>query len=83
MHSFWLVQPLIIAGDDVPTLRKFISFPMASGKVNLAQRISRYDDFGILLLEDDNGDRTDTIVRELHERAEDIYISIKEFSVCG
>ena len=72
MHSFLLVEPLIIAGDDVPTLRQFISFPMASGKVNLAQRISRYDDFGILLLEDDNGDRTDAIVRELHERAEDI-----------
>ena len=71
MHSFLLVQHLIIAGD-VPILREFISFPMASGKVNLAQKISRYDDFGILLLEDDNGDRTDAIVRELHERAEDI-----------
>ena len=55
-----------------PTLREFISFPTASGKVNLAQRISRYDDFGILLLEDDTGDRTDAIVRELHYRAEDI-----------
>ena len=45
---------------------------MASGKVNLAQRISRYDDFGILLLEDDTGDRTDAIARELLYRAEDI-----------
>ena len=66
-----LVQPLIIAGA-VPTLREFISFPMANGKVNLAQRINRYDDFGILILEDDNGDRTDAIARELHYGAEDI-----------
>ena len=72
---YLLVQTLtiiIIAGDYVPTLREFISFPMANGKVNLAQRISRYDEFGILLLEDDNGDRTDAIARELHERADEI-----------
>ena len=46
---------------------------MGSGNVNLAQKIgTSYEDFGILLLEDNNGDRTDAIVRELHERAEDI-----------
>ena len=46
---------------------------MASGRANLAQKIgTAYENFGILLLEDDNGDRTDAIVRELHERAEDI-----------
>ena len=58
---------------EVPTLREFIRFPMGSGNVNLAQKIgTSYEDFGILLLEDNNGDRTDAIVRELHERAEDI-----------
>ena len=60
---------------EVPTLIEFIRFPMGSGKVNvnLAQKIgTSYEDFGILLLEDKNGDRTDAIVRELHERAEDI-----------
>ena len=46
---------------------------MASGRANLAQKIgTTYENFGILLLEDDNGDHTDAIVRELHERAEDI-----------
>ena len=49
---------------------------MANGKVNLAQRIVRYDDFGILLLEDDNGDRIEAIARELHERAEEIIMRI-------
>ena len=45
---------------------------MESGKVNLAQEIgTSYEDFGILLL-DDNGDRTDTIVRELGKKTEDI-----------
>ena len=57
----------------MPTLREFISFPMASGRVNLARRIgTEYTNFGILLLEDDNGDHTDAIVRELQNRAEDI-----------
>ena len=45
---------------------------MANGRVNLAQRISCFEDFGILLLEDDNGDRIDAIARELNERTEDI-----------
>jgi hypothetical protein len=46
---------------------------MASGKVNLAHKIgTKFTDFGILLLEDDNGDRTEAIVRELRDRAEDI-----------
>ena len=49
---------------------------MASGKVNsnVAQKIgSAYEDFGVCpLLEDNNGDYIDAIVRELHERAGDI-----------
>ena len=57
----------------VPTLHEFIRFPMESGKVNLAQEIgTSYDDFGILLLEDDNGDRTDAIVRKFGKKAEDV-----------
>ena len=57
----------------MPTLREFIRFPMGSGRVNLAQEIgTSYEDFGILLLEDDNGDRTDAIVRELGKKAEDV-----------
>lgn len=46
---------------------------MASGRVNLAETISTaYENFGILLLKDDNGDRTDAIVREHQQKAEDI-----------
>ena len=57
----------------MPNLPAFISFPMASGKVNLAQRIGTdYSNFGILLLKDNRGVRTDAIVREHRERAEDI-----------
>ena len=57
----------------IPTLREFISFPMASGRMNLAQKIgTAYENFGIFLLEDDGGDRTDAIIRELDRRAEDI-----------
>ena len=57
----------------MPKLHEFINLPMESGRVNLAQKIgTRYEDFGILLLRDDDGDRTDAIVRELEKRAEDI-----------
>ena len=58
----------------MPTLREFISFPMASGhRVNLAERIGiNYKDFSIFLLEDDTGDHTEAIVRELRDKAVDI-----------
>jgi hypothetical protein len=57
----------------IPTLPEFINFPTASGKVNLAQRIgTEYTSFGILLLKDDSGDRTEAIKREHRDRAADI-----------
>ena len=57
----------------MPTLREFIKFPMSGGRVNLAQEIgTNYTYFGKLLLKDDNGNRTDEIVRELEKMAEDI-----------
>ena len=52
--------------------------------MNLAQAIgTNYTYFGIFLLEDNNGDRTDAIVRELHERAEDINAAIFRLWVRG
>jgi hypothetical protein len=63
--------------DSVPSLRDFINFPTASGRVNLAEKIGTdYMKFGIFLLEDDDGDRTNAIVKELHERAENINIEV-------
>lgn len=44
---------------------------------------TKYTFFGIVLLKDDNGDRTDAIVRECHERAEDINIKIFRLWVKG
>jgi hypothetical protein len=46
---------------------------MASGKVNLAQKIgTKYIDFGIHLMEEDNANWTKAIVREHQSSAEDI-----------
>ena len=59
-----------------PTLREFINFPMLSGKVNLAQKINRFQDFAIIILEDDDGDRIDAIMREHQNRVEDINKSV-------
>ena len=57
---------------------------MTNGKVNLAREIStHYKNFGILLLNDDNGDRTDAIVVEFREKAEDINAKIFQLWVKG
>ncbi len=46
---------------------------MATGRVNLAQRIgANYTNFGILLLEDEVGDVTEAIVQQHQLKAEDI-----------
>ena len=49
---------------------------MLSGKVNLAQRITRFQDFGIIILKDNEGDRIYAIMREHRDRAEDINMSV-------
>ena len=68
----------------VPTLREFIKFPMEAGKVNLAQAIgTKYIYFGVLLLEDENGDHTRAIASELDKRAEDINAEIFRLWVKG
>jgi hypothetical protein len=46
---------------------------MASGKVNLAERIGTgCEDFSIILLKDNTGDQTKAIVKELRDKAADI-----------
>ena len=53
---------------------------MSSGRVNLVQRICRFEDFG---LEDDNGDHTEAIVREHRDRTDDINRNIFRLRVRG
>ena len=46
---------------------------MSDGKVNLAEKIGvNYYDFGVLLLEDDDGDQITAIEKELGKNAADI-----------
>ena len=65
---------LISIYTGVPTnLPKFISFPTSEGTVNLAEKIStHYEEFGILLLEDDDGSLVAAIVEKHREKAEKI-----------
>ena len=64
---------MICFTDDLPTLMKFISFPMASGKVNLAEKIGNsYAEFGVMLLEDEDESRTIAIVKEERGSASNI-----------
>ena len=59
--------------EDLPTLQEFLCFPMPTSKVNLAEKIGTdYYKFGILLLEDDKGDRIDVMEKESRGRAKDI-----------
>ena len=51
--------------DDAPTLRELISFPMAGCKVNVVDKIgANYGEFGVLLLEDDDGSKISAIEME-------------------
>ena len=44
--------------------------------MNLAQKISHFQNFGIIILTDDDGDRIDAIMREHQNRVEDINKSV-------
>ena len=67
--------------DFTPTLKEFVSFPTADRKINLADKIGvHYCGFGVLLLDDDDGDQVTSIEKELGRM---LLISIAEFSDCG
>ena len=58
---------------DPPKFPLFIKFPLKTGAVNLAEKISTdFHHFGILLLDDDDGTKTDAIVRQYRDVAKDI-----------
>ena len=44
--------------------------------MNLAQKISHFQNFGIIILKDDDGDRIDAMMREHRDRVEDINKSV-------
>ena len=56
---------------------------MSGGKVNLAEKISNYWDFGVLLLEDDTGDRVTAIEKEQGKSTVDINRQILRLWVQG
>ena len=54
-------------------MKEFISFPTADRKINLADKIGvHYCGFGVLLLDDDDGDQVTSIEKELGRNASDI-----------
>ena len=58
--------------DDAPTLRELISFPMAGSRVNVVEKIASYSDFGVMLLEDDDGSKMNNIEKEKRGNVSDI-----------
>ena len=55
-------NPAIFFTGDLPTLPKLLNFPSEKGKIDIRQRIgTNYDTFGILLLNDDTGERVKVI----------------------
>ena len=63
----------LLNADSEPTLPQFISFPLSSGKVNLAEEIGTdYKNFGTLLLEDENGMKVDDIEKKQDRDSERI-----------
>ena len=58
--------------DDAPTLRELISFPMTGCRVNVVEKIASYSDFGVMLLEDDDGSKMNNIEKEKRGNVSDI-----------
>ena len=56
---------------------------MSDGKVNLAEKISNYWDFGVLLLKDDTGDRVTAIEKKQGKCTLDINRQILRLWVQG
>ena len=74
LYTLVISNVLISVGNQgSPTLPRFINFPTADGEINLAERIGTdYQNFGILLLEDDHGELTAAAVKKHLLVAEDI-----------
>ena len=72
VHYFCIV--IVIFLDCTPTLVNLISFPMSNGgKLNLADEIGvSYYGFGVLLLEDKDGNQMSAIEKEMRGNAPDI-----------
>ena len=56
---------------------ELLNFPMAGGKVNLAEKIGvDYYKFGVLLLEDRDGDKISALEKELGDLVKGVQISV-------
>lgn len=73
MHVYMycvLCEVFISVLDTIPTMKELISFPTEAGRANLAEMIGvDYKNFGIMLLDDENGDRVEAIILEQDKNA--------------
>ena len=54
--------------NERPTLPKLLNFPVGDKTVNIIEKIGKkYDEFGIYLLEDDDGSKMEAIVEHCRE----------------
>ena len=57
-----------LPANSKPTLRYLMFFPSNEGEVNIVGKVGRkYHDFGIVLLNDDDGSQIDTIESKFRE----------------
>ena len=68
---------LYIADCLQPTMQDLIAFPAINGTLNIPERIStKYKQFGVILLEDDEGTLVDGIAHKNFNNPEEINIDI-------
>ena len=65
-----------LCGSDTPKLPQLLRFPVGEDCIHIMQRIPKYLQFGIMLLEDDTGDRTKQIIAKHKDNWEAINIEI-------
>ena len=78
--SFILPAPI----DDQPTLIECIKFRGRERRINIPQEIgTKYNDFGLFLLEDENRQRVKSIAHSYQNKAEEINKEIIEQWITG
>ena len=84
MHQLSELSFIIPLTGDQPTLNELIKFQGRKGRINIPQEIgTNFTNFGILLLNEQRGNRIDSIIHECRDNPEKITLRIFQEWIAG
>ena len=84
MHQLSELSFIIPLTGDQPTLNELIKFQGRTGRINIPQEIgTNFTNFGILLLNEQRGNRIDSIIHECRDNPEKITLRIFQEWIAG